>query len=67
MDGRGRALDNVFIEALWRSVKYEDIYLHNHVTVQALISGLNNYLRFYNHDRYHQSLGNLTPAGLYLP
>ncbi len=67
MDGRGRALDNVFIERLWRSVKYEDIYLHNYVTVQELISGLSKYFRFYNFDRYHQSLGNLTPAGLYLP
>ena len=67
MDGRGRALDNVFIERLWRSVKYEDIYLHNYVTVVELISGLTKYFRFYNFDRYHQSLGNLTPAGLYLP
>ena len=67
MDGRGRALDNVFIERLWRSVKYEDIYLHNYVTVVELISGLTKYFRFYNFDRYHQSLDNVTPAGLYLP
>ena len=67
MDSRGRALDNVFIERLWRSVKYENVYLNNYVTVQELIAGLSKYFRFYNFDRYHQSLGNMTPAGLYLP
>jgi len=66
MDGRGRALDNVFIERLWRSVKYEDIYLHNYVTVKELLAGLSKYFRFYNFDRHHQSLDNMTPAGLYL-
>lgn len=66
MDGRGRALDNVFIERLWRSVKYEDIYLHNYDTVPALMSGLGTYFHFYNYDRHHQSLDNRTPAGVYL-
>jgi putative transposase len=65
MDGRGRALDNVFIERLWRSVKYEDIYLRNYDTVPALISGLSRYFDFYNNERYHQSLGNMTPASVY--
>jgi putative transposase len=65
MDGRGRALDNVFIERLWRSVKYEDIYLHNYRTVAELISGLNTYFHFYNYQRYHQSLDNRTPARVY--
>lgn len=65
MDGRGRALDNVFIERLWRSVKYEDIYLHNYGTVPDLLSGLGTYFQFYNHERYHQSLGGVTPASVY--
>lgn len=65
MDGRGRALDNVFIERLWRSVKYEDVYLRNYETVPELISGLNVYFQFYNHERYHQSLGGVTPASVY--
>jgi putative transposase len=65
MDGRGRALDNVFIERLWRSVKYEDVYLHNYGTVSELMSGLSKYFHFYNHERYHQSLENMTPAAIY--
>jgi putative transposase len=55
MDGKGRALDNVFIERLWRSLKYEEIYLWNHETVPDLISGLQRYFRFYNEERPHQS------------
>jgi putative transposase len=66
MDGRGRALDNIFIERLWRSVKYEDIYLKDYASVPALGAGLDNYFRFYNHDRPHQSLGYRTPAEVHL-
>ena len=62
MDGRGRALDNVFVERLWRSVKYEDIYLRDYETVPALHQGLKTYFTFYNSERPHQSLGYLTPA-----
>jgi putative transposase len=62
MDGRGRALDNVFIERLWRSVKYEDIYLKDYASVLDLAAGLECYFGFYNHDRPHQSLGYRTPA-----
>lgn len=62
MDGKGRALDNIFIERLWRSVKYENIYLHDYETVPLLYTGLDNYFRFYNEKRSHQSLGYLTPA-----
>jgi putative transposase len=65
MDGRGRALDNVFIERLWRSVKYEDVYLNNYRTGQDLTKGLRKYFHFYNHERYHQSLDNMTPASVY--
>ena len=56
MDGRGRCLDNVFVERLWRSVKYEDIYLRAYATVAELERGLGSYLRFYNEERLHQSL-----------
>lgn len=62
MDGRGRALDNIFVERLWRSVKYEDIYLKDYTTVPALEAGLKSYFRFYNHERPHQSLAYRTPA-----
>jgi len=62
MDGRGRALDNVFIERLWRSVKYEDIYLRDYGSVPELEQGLADYFRFYNHERPHSSLGGRTPA-----
>jgi len=62
MDGRGRALDNVFIERLWRSVKYEHIYLYEYAVVPELEKGLNNYFTFYNHERPHQSLSYQTPA-----
>lgn len=65
MDGRGRALDNVFIERLWRSLKYEDIYLKGYETVDELYEGLRSYFRFYNHQRSHQSLGNQTPWSAY--
>jgi putative transposase len=65
MDGRGRWLDNVFVERLWRTVKYEEIYLWRHETVPALQSGLERYFRYYNVARRHQSLANRTPAEVY--
>jgi putative transposase len=65
MDGRGRALDNVFIERLWWSVKYEWIYLHEFATVQSLEQGLKDYFRFYCHERPHQALDYRTPAAVY--
>jgi putative transposase len=65
MDGRGRCLDNVFVERLWRSVKYEDVYLHGYEGVPDLERGLRRYFGFYNHERFHQSLGYRTPAAVY--
>ena len=65
MDGQGRASDNVFIERLWWSVKYEDIYLNDYRDGMSLRDGLNRYFRFYNTARYHQSLGYQTPAAVY--
>jgi len=65
MDGRGRALDNIFIERLWRSVKYEDIYLKGYASVTELTLGLTEYFKFYNTERMHQSLGNSTPINVY--
>ena len=62
MDGRGRALDNIFIERLWRSVKYEDIYLKDYAVVPELDAGLAHYFSFYNDERPHQSLDYRTPA-----
>lgn len=64
-DGRGRALDNVFVERLWRSVKWEEVYLKDYQTVAEAVSGLDGYFRFYNHDRPHQALGYQTPAQVY--
>lgn len=66
MDGRGRALDNVFIERLWRSVKYECVYLHDYQSALALNRGLAEYFRFYNTDRPHQSLDYQIPGEIYL-
>lgn len=65
MDGRGRALDNIFVERLWRTVKYEDIYLKAYATVPALSKGLADYFHFYNHDRLHQALAYRTPAAVH--
>jgi len=65
MDGRGRALDNVFVERLWRAVKYEDIYIRGYETVAELLQGLARYFAFYNQERLHQSLGYETPAEVY--
>jgi putative transposase len=65
MDGKGRCLDNVFVERLWRTVKYEEIYLWRHETVPALHTGLGRYFGYYNEERRHQSLENRTPADVY--
>jgi putative transposase len=65
MDGRGRCLDNVFVERLWRSVKYEDVYLRCYETVPELERGLRAYFAFYNGERLHQSLDYRTPAEVY--
>jgi len=65
MDGRGRALDNIFVERLWRSVKYEDVYLKGYRNAMELMIGLAEYFVFYNGERPHQSLGNLTPDAVY--
>jgi putative transposase len=65
MDGRGRALDNVFSERLWRTVKYEYIYLNEHATAWEMAEGLETYFRFYGHERPHQSLENRTPWSVY--
>lgn len=65
MDGRGRALDNIFVERLWRSVKYEHVYLQDIQTVQQAWLGLRDYFHFYNHERFHQSLDDKTPAEIY--
>ena len=65
MDGRGRALDNVFVERLWRTVKYENIYLRDYASVPELETGLHAYFHFYNHERLHQSLGYHTPAEIH--
>jgi len=62
MDGRGRALDNVFVERLWRTVKYEHIYLNDYAHVPDLEAGLDGYFQFYNDERPHQSLDYRTPA-----
>lgn len=67
MDGKGRALDNVFVERLWRSVKYEDVYLRKYETMFECEAGLKKYFGFYNNDRIHQSLGYKIPADVYFP
>src|SRR6202011_6133391 len=65
MDGRGRALDNIFIERLWRSVKYEEVYLKEYQSVADAASNLRAYFTFYNHERLHQALNYQTPAQVY--
>jgi len=65
MDGRGRALDNIFTERLWRSVKYEEVYLNEYLTPRETRLALTRYFYFYNHQRPHQALNYLTPAALY--
>jgi putative transposase len=66
MDGRGRCLDNIFIERLWRSLKYEEVYLKDYAVVAEAQEGIGRYLRFYNHQRLHSSLAYRTPASIYL-
>lgn len=61
MDGRGRVFDNIFVERLWRTVKYEEVYLHSYQTVREAKTGLARYFHFYNTERLHESLGYLTP------
>ena len=65
MDGRGRALDNIFVERLWRNVKYERVYLHNYETVREAVRDIGDYFDFYNNERPHQSLDYQTPAEVY--
>ena len=65
MDGKGRWMDNVFIERLWRSLKYEEVYLKAYETVTEARSGIREWIRFYNHERTHQSLGGQTPEQVY--
>lgn len=65
MDGRGRAFDNIFVERLWRTVKYEEVFLNDYSNVPEAVSGLDRYFRFYNEERRHQSLGCKTPAMLH--
>jgi len=65
MDGRGRAFDNIFVERLWRTVKYEDIYIKEYATVPDLFNGLRAYFQLYNYERPHQSLDYQTPAEVY--
>jgi putative transposase len=65
MDGKGRCLDNVFVERLWRSVKYEEVYLHAYDSIHEARAGIGRYLTFYNDKRPHQSLGYQTPASFY--
>ena len=65
MDGKGRALDNIFTERLWRTIKYEEVYLHDYITPRVARQGLTRYMEFYNHERPHQALNYRTPAELY--
>ena len=65
MDGRGRAIDNIFTERLWRSVKYEEVYLNDYASPREARQGLARYFHFYNFERPHQALDYLTPAAVY--
>lgn len=65
MDGRGRCLDNIFVERLWRTVKYEDVFVKGYETVPEVKSGLSSYFTYYNTDRPHQSLNYETPEKIY--
>jgi putative transposase len=66
MDGRGRCMDNIFVERLWRSLKYEEVYLKDYASVREAQAGIAGYFQFYNHERLHQSLDYRTPAAIYL-
>lgn len=65
MDSRGRAFDNIFIERLWRTVKYEDVYVRGYPVMGDAHTGLTKYFQFYNNERFHQALNYLTPAAVY--
>ncbi len=65
MDGRGRVFDNIFIERLWRSVKYEEVYLHSYQSVREAREGLARYFRLYNTERLHEALDYRTPHQVY--
>jgi putative transposase len=65
MDGKGRAMDNIMVERLWRSLKYEEVYLKEYDSVEDLVDSLREYFRFYNCERPHQGLKNLTPLEVY--
>ena len=65
MDSKGRALDNIFTERLWRTVKYEEVYLHDYASPKEARHQLSNYFEFYNHQRLHQALDYQTPAEVY--
>jgi putative transposase len=65
MDGRGRCMDNIFVERLWRSLKYEEVYLKDYASVAEARAGISGYFQFYNHQRLHQSLDYQTPAATY--
>ena len=65
MDGRGRFVDNIFTERLWRTIKYEEVYLHEYTCPREAQRGLSRYLDFYNHERLHQALGYRAPADIY--
>lgn len=65
MDGKGRALDNIFVERIWRTVKYEEIYLNSYSDMKELKQALKEYFRFYNSERFHQSLDYATPDTRY--
>jgi len=66
MDGRGRVQDNIFVERLWRTVKYEEVYLHNYGTVTEARNGLTRYFLFYNRERIHEALGYRNPYAVYV-
>jgi len=65
MDGRGRVYDNIFIERLWRTVKYEEVYLYDYESIRQAKERLKTYFRFYNKERFHRSLNRKTPAAVY--
>lgn len=65
MDGKGRCIDNIFVERLWRSLKYEEVYLHAYDSPREAREGIGRYFRFYNLERPHQSLGYQTPDAFY--
>ena len=65
MDGKGRATDNIAIERFWRSAKQENIYLNEYTSIKDLRAGMREYIRFYNHERFHQTLNYQKPMEVY--